>query len=59
MNSGKRDTYSSEGGEHLLGESADIIREDMQLVDMEELWFEGPLVVDENEPRENRLIFLI
>lgn len=42
----------------LLGETADILRENAQLVDMEELWLEGPAVVDEGEPEEKRLIFL-
>jgi hypothetical protein len=55
----KHASASSESGSRLLGETADILREDMQLVDMEEFWFEGPSVVDEAEPEEKRMIFLI
>lgn len=47
------------GSQKLVGEAADIIHEDMQLVDMEELWLEGPAIVDENQEPEKRLIFLI
>lgn len=50
---------SSPGHSRLLGETAEILRENIQLVDMEELWLEGPSVVDEEEPKDKRLIFLI
>lgn len=50
---------ASSGSGRLLGETADMLREDMQLVDMEEFWFEGPAVVDEAEPKDKRMIFLI
>lgn len=43
----------------LLGENAEIIEENMELVDMEEMWFEGPTVVDNAEPESRKFKFLI
>jgi hypothetical protein len=41
-----------------MGEAVEILREQQNESDMEELWMEGPAIVNEDEPRVKSLRIL-